>query len=285
MMRQLVLVREAAVLFHDGDAGDVPWWSFTKTVLAAAALALVRDGRLTLDDRLDNRAYTLRQLLQHRAGLTEYGRLRAYHDAVARNEDAWPPAEMLARTEADRLRYPPGEGWDYSNIGYFHVRELIERTTGRPLGTALHELVMSPLGIERVRLVMERRDFSPTYDPKWVYHGLLVGPLASAALLLQRLLAGDLLPQPLLSAMLDRYSVGGPIPDRPWKSPAYGLGLMIGETTGGELIAGHTGGGPGSAIAVYHRLDSATGTAVAFEPDGRDATVEEACVDLLRRSP
>jgi len=27
----------------------VPWWSFTKTILAAAALVLVRDGRLALD--------------------------------------------------------------------------------------------------------------------------------------------------------------------------------------------------------------------------------------------
>ena len=31
------------------DPAPVPWWSFTKTVLAAAALALVADGRLSLD--------------------------------------------------------------------------------------------------------------------------------------------------------------------------------------------------------------------------------------------
>lgn len=28
----------------------IPWWSFTKTVLAAAALSLVRDGLIQLDD-------------------------------------------------------------------------------------------------------------------------------------------------------------------------------------------------------------------------------------------
>jgi hypothetical protein len=134
-----------------------------------------------------------------------------------------------------------------------------------------------------VRLVTERKDFSPTYDPKWVYHGLLVGPLDSAARLLQRLLTGDLLPRHLLSAMLDQYPVGRPIAGRPWKTPAYGLGLMIGETTNGELIAGHTGGGPGSAVAVYHRLDKPIGTAAAFEPEGTDATVEAACVGLLGR--
>ncbi len=57
---------------------------------------------------------------------------------------------------------------------------------------------------------------------------------------------------------------------------------MIGETTGGELIAGHTGGGPGSAVAVYHRLDRPTGTAAAFSAGGDGAAVEGACINLLR---
>jgi CubicO group peptidase (beta-lactamase class C family) len=74
-----VLVREGAVVTSSGETADVPWWSFSKTVIAAAALALVRDGRLVLDEPLPTRPYTLRQLLQHRAGLTENGRLRAYH--------------------------------------------------------------------------------------------------------------------------------------------------------------------------------------------------------------
>jgi len=56
---------------------------------------------------------------------------------------------------------------------------------------------------------------------------------------------------------------------------------MIGETTSGELIAGHTAGGPGSAV--YHRLDKPTGTAAAFEPEGTDATVEATCVGLLEQ--
>ncbi|MBI2738526.1 MAG: beta-lactamase family protein [Rhodospirillales bacterium] len=278
-------MRQAVVVACDGDGSDVPWWSFTKTVIAAAALALVRDGRLVLDEPLTDRPYTLRQLLQHRAGLTEYGRLPAYHEAVARNEDAWPIDEMLARSDADRLVYEPGEGWDYSNIGYTFVRRLIEQTTDRPLDDALEHLVMKPLGVAGVRLATDRAHYSPDYDPRWVYHGLLVEPLQQAALLLQRLMVGDLLPPPLLSAMCDRYSVGGPIAGRPWKTPSYGLGLMIGETTGGELIAGHTGGGPGSAVAVYHRLDRSTGTAAAHEVGNDDASVEEVCATLLRTRP
>src|ERR671912_2301759 len=98
-----VLIREGAVVTSNGDTADVPWWSFSKTVIAAAALALVRDGRLALDEPLDGRPYTLRQLLQHRAGLGEYGRLPAYREAVGQNDDAWPAEEMLARAAADRL--------------------------------------------------------------------------------------------------------------------------------------------------------------------------------------
>jgi CubicO group peptidase (beta-lactamase class C family) len=280
-----VLIREGAVVTSNGAAADVPWWSFSKTVIAAAALALVRDGRLVLDEPLPDRPYTLRQLLQHRAGLAEYGRLPAYHEAVGRNEDAWPADEMLARTAADRLVYESGKGWGYSNIGYYFIRRLIEQTTGHALGDALDDLVLKPLGIAGVRFAADRAHYSPEYDPRWVYHGLLVGPLRQAALLLQRLLTGDLLPPPLLSAMCDRYLVGGPIAGRPWKTPSYGLGLMIGETTGGELIAGHTGGGPGSAVAVYHGLDRPAGTAAAFAAGGDDASVEGACVALLRTRP
>jgi CubicO group peptidase (beta-lactamase class C family) len=234
---------------------------------------------------LPDRPYTLRQLLQHRAGLAEYGRLPAYREAVARNEDAWPADEMLARAAADRLVHAPGEGWAYSNIGYHFVRRLIEQATNRTLGDALDDLVLGPLGMADVRFAADRASYPDDYDPRWVYHGLLVGPLRQAALLLQRLLAGDLLPPPLLSAMCDRYPVGGPIADRPWQSPSYGLGLMIGGTTGGELIAGHTGGGPGSTVAVYHRLDRPTGTAAAYQAGGDDAAVEGACVSLLRTRP
>jgi len=81
------------------EATIVPWWSFTKTVIAATALALVRDGRLALDTPLPT-GYTLRQLLQHRAGLPDYGPLRDYHAAVARHEDAW--ARRSSRSSCSR---------------------------------------------------------------------------------------------------------------------------------------------------------------------------------------
>ncbi|MGQ3004238.1 MAG: serine hydrolase, partial [Hydrogenophaga sp.] len=99
----------------------VPWWSFTKTVLSAASLTLVRDGLVGLDEAVPEGPFTLRHLLRHEAGLADYGELPDYHAAVARHEAPWPAGEMLQRLDASRLRYEPGTGWRYSNVGYLYV--------------------------------------------------------------------------------------------------------------------------------------------------------------------
>ena len=87
-----------------------PWWSFTKTVMAICALRLVEAGQLELDAPRPNKPYTLRQLLQHRAGVPNYGALNAYHEAVARNDAPWPRERLLKAVGADRLDFKPGEG-------------------------------------------------------------------------------------------------------------------------------------------------------------------------------
>jgi CubicO group peptidase (beta-lactamase class C family) len=289
---------DAYVVFQDGcvdtdqyAAMDVPWWSFTKTVIAAAALVLVDEGRLALDQPLGLEGYTLRQLLQHRAGLPDYGPVAAYHAAVARHDDAWTPAELLERARARELVFRPGQGWAYSNIGYLLVRRQIEWATGVSLGEALARVVLRPLGIRGPRVAMRRDDLANVemgtaehYDPQWVYHGLLVGTLKDAAFLLHGLMSGGLLPRELQSAMLDAHPLPGEVvAGRPWTSPGYGLGLMISGTVEGNRLAGHTGVGPGSVIAVFHSLSSrGTRTAAAFSPGSDPGVVESRCATLLR---
>ena len=283
------LVSNGALLTPQQPDTTVPWWSFTKTVLAAAALSLVRDRLIDLDDTVPEGPFTLRQLLRHEAGLADYSELADYHAAVARNETPWPADEMLQRLDASRLRYTPGDGWRYSNVGYLFVVRLIERITGLPLEDALTQRVFSPLDLSLVRLAKTRADLAAVnmgsasaYDPGWVYHGLLVGPLSEAALCLNRLLASDWLPQPLLQEMQTVRTLGGPIPGRPWTSPGYGLGLMRGGVEGQRILSGHTGAGPGSVVAVYHcaKGNNAKSCAVFCE-DGDQGTVETQAVRLL----
>jgi D-alanyl-D-alanine carboxypeptidase len=274
-----------------GDVADapVPWWSFTKTVLAAAALVLVDAGRLTLDTPLAGRRYTLRQLLQHRAGVPDYGSLDAYHDAVARGRSPWPVGKLLARVYSHAPGFEPGTSWMYSNVGYLFVRQLIEHATGEEIGEALSHLVLTPLGIAHAgfvqtpgELVGTRWGNAGTYHPGWVYHGLMVGSPAAAALLLDRLLRGDLLSWASLRAMRESFRLGAPVPGRPWQAPGYGLGLMI-ETTAPRSFMGHTGQGPSSTGAVYHFPARASSvTAAAFAPVHDQGLVEQRVVEIAR---
>jgi CubicO group peptidase (beta-lactamase class C family) len=282
------LVSNSALVTPERPDTTVPWWSFTKTVLAAAALSLVRDGLIELDDVVAEGPFTLRQLLRHEAGLADYGELADYHNAVARHEAPWSAEDMLQRLDASRLRYAPGDGWRYSNVGYLFVARLIERVTGRMLDDALTERVFAPLGLTRVRLAKTRADLggvnmgnAPAYDPGWVYHGFLVGPLEDAARFLDGLLAGRLLPNPLLQAMQSARVLGGPIPGRPWTSPGYGLGLMQGLVRGDLMLSGHTGAGPGSVLAVYRCVDGENAASCAVFHEGAEEGVAEA--EVLER--
>jgi CubicO group peptidase (beta-lactamase class C family) len=142
-----------------GDA-VVPWWSFTKTILATAAPKLVESGRLQLDDPIADRPYMLRQLLQHRAGIPDYGELRGYHDASARRDRPWSVAKLLDAVEADRLKFRPGKGWLYSNVGDLFVRRLIEQTTRQTLQQALREVLFDDLQLTTVEVVTTASEFA-----------------------------------------------------------------------------------------------------------------------------
>lgn len=267
----------------------VPWWSFTKPVLATAALSLVRDGLIQLDDPVKEGPFTLRQLLKHQAGLADYSELPEYHAAVAEGHIPWPAAEMMQRLDATRLRYAPGNGWRYSNVGYMLVARLIERVTGLSLENALTRRVLLPLGVTQSRLAKTQEDlaevFPPnlsSYHPGWVYHGLLVGPLSESTILLDRLLTSQLLPISLLQDMQDAIALGGPIPGRPWATPGYGLGLMIGGTNGGLTLTGHTGVGPGGVIAVFHCSSGHNvATCSVFDEHGDEGQVEAEVLEQL----
>lgn len=250
----------------------VPWWSFSKTILAAAALALVDRGKLHLDAPNPGAPYVLRQLLQHTSGLTDYGLFPEYHRAVAAGEPPWTVDELLHRTNASTLLFAPDTRFSYSNIGYLFVRQAIERATGSSLGDALARVVFEPLEIEGVFVADAPRDLDATawgnaqrYDPRWVYHGCLVGSLPRAAACLHRLLHGRLLAPATAAAMRLPYSY-----DAGESAPpdfGYGLGLMIEPVRPGEHMAGHAGGGPGSTIAVFSAMNARRTLAAAADTD------------------
>ena len=49
-------------------------------------------------------------------------------------------------------RFPPGEGFEYSDTGYVICGILVERATGRPLAEVYREYVFDPLGMDSTSL-------------------------------------------------------------------------------------------------------------------------------------
>lgn len=286
----MALVEEDGHTDVSGVSDPVPWWSFTKTVLAIAALRLVERKRLALNERIAGEPFTLAHLLRHESGLPDYGSLARYHEDVAAGKDPWPVSDLLRAADAERLRFQPGEGWAYSNIGYLKVRQIIEQATGVTLGAALDRLVFGPLGLRTARLASDPSDLAGVqmgaggvgYHPAWVYHGLITGTTADAARLLRALVAGGILQPDSFKSMLERR----PLPEHrssTFSDPAYGLGLMLNACSPLDHPIGHRGGGPGSAIAVYAIGQRACAVWQA-SPQDADAVVEAAFQRLMTQT-
>ena len=266
-------------LATEGISVRVPWWSFTKTTLSIAALSLVEQGRLPLFEPLAGRTYSLAHLLRHEAGLPDYGGVARYHEDVAAGKAPWPVTRLLRAVEADRLRYAPGTGWAYSNIGYLQVGQLVATATGLSLAEALDRLVFQPAGVTSARLATTPEQLvgvemaaTRGYHPGWVYHGLVTGTTADAARLLHALFAGAILQSSTVEEMLQGRSLPEHRSARD-PDPAYGLGLMMWATDPHRHPAGHSGAGPGSKIAVYHRAGE-TAAIWAASGSGSDPTAE-----------
>ena len=274
-----------AIISADGDedasgiADSIPWWSFTKTALSVALLRLSEGGTIDLDKAVVGKPFTPAQLLRHESGLPDYGSLVGYHADVEAGRLPWTIDTLMHAADADRLRYEPGHGWAYSNIGYWHVARLIEDASNQPLADALVDLVFDPAKLSTARLATTADDLAnvsmgdaPDYHPGWVYHGLIVGTALDAARLLYRLLEGALVKKRTISRMLERR----PLPQfrtEQYPDPAYGMGLMLQAKSPRDHPIGHTGNGPSSNIAVYGKR-GATCAVWAASSTGIDPVTE-----------
>ena len=139
--------------------------SVTKPIVAIAAMRLVEQGLIELDDPVtrwlpdfrprladgNEPVILIRDLLTHTAGLT-YGfaeengpYIRAgVSDGLA--EPGLSLAENLRRIASAPLLFTPGTNWQYS-LSMDVIGGVIEKQTGTRLGEAIERLVTGPLGL------------------------------------------------------------------------------------------------------------------------------------------
>ncbi|MGD0782912.1 MAG: serine hydrolase domain-containing protein [Candidatus Aminicenantales bacterium] len=111
-----------------------------KIDLAAPAERYIGPGRLTV---YAGRAadVTVRRLLHHTAGLPQH-----FNYFYADEPDRPPSLEMTVR-RFGLIVQPPGERFQYANLGYAILGDIIARVSGKPLDAFLREEVFRPLGL------------------------------------------------------------------------------------------------------------------------------------------
>lgn len=136
--------------------------SISKPVSALAALRLVQDGKLTLDEDVNvklrswkvpendftqQEKVTIRRILSHSAGLTVHG-----FAGYASDEPVPTVVQVLnglkpANSDPIRVDIVPGTAFRYSGGGYVVLQTLLADVTGKPFPQMMSELVLRPAGM------------------------------------------------------------------------------------------------------------------------------------------
>lgn len=123
--------------------------SVSKQFIATGIMLLVQDGRLKVDDPISRylegtppawQPITIRHLLTHTSG-------------IVRESPAFDPhkvktdAEVIRGAYGEALRFPTGTKWEYCNVGYFALAEIITKVSSKPWTQFMHERVFKPAGM------------------------------------------------------------------------------------------------------------------------------------------
>lgn len=116
---------------------------------ATSVMLLIERGQLNLSDRVSKyfpefaangkKDVTVEQLLLHRGGLVPDNSLSDYKGT---------PTESLAKIFALKTTYEPGTEFDYTDVGYIVLGELVKAVDGRPLDQFARQELFEPLGMK-----------------------------------------------------------------------------------------------------------------------------------------
>ncbi|HEY2547840.1 MAG TPA: serine hydrolase [Candidatus Acidoferrum sp.] len=274
--------------------------SISKPVAALAALHLVQEGKLTLDEdvniklktwKVPDNAFTakervtVRRILSHSAGLTVHGFPGYASDEPIPTAVQILNGEKPANTDHIRVDIVPGTLWRYSGGGYVVLQTLLSDVTGKPFPQIMSELVLRPAGmthstyeqpLPKNRVPESATPYRANGDPvKGGAHtypemapaGLWTTPsdLARVAMEVQSEYAGKstkILSQDMARQMLTK-QIG-----------TWGLGFSL-DSTDGKISFSHGGANEGFRCNLHAYTDSGQGLAVMTNSDSGGELTEE----------
>jgi CubicO group peptidase (beta-lactamase class C family) len=297
--------------------------SVTKQFTAAAILLLCEDGLVALDDpvarhlpRFDqDDPTTIRQLLNHTAGLVDYPGRAGFGD-----REMWLPLTTgqlvdYVLSAAPLHEFDPGSRWSYSSSNYAIAGAVVEAVSGQPLGAFLKARIFDPLdmhdtAMDDARDVVPRRaagyDRARIEEPGYLNARAvsMSAPFAAGAMrstmpdLLKwsdALTHGRVLNPESYREMTTpaRLADGSPAfalaPDGTRQPISYGLGIAVPDGNGPARI-GHDGAIDGftAMVTTYLEEDLTIAAAVNTSPSDRlpfESVVQAIERELLERRP
>jgi CubicO group peptidase (beta-lactamase class C family) len=272
--------------------------SISKTVTALVVMRLRDEGRLDLDDRLEQHVpgtplgeRTVGQLLSHLAG------------AGSESPGGWwerVPGGSLAelRLTDEDVVLGAARRFHYSNLGYGLLGELVSRHRQRPWADVVRDEVLSPLDMTRTTPRPSGRAAAGSAVHPWAdvvlpepehdagvmaAAGQLWSTLADLARLAAFLLGdtGDV----LSAATLEEMTVPAGVDSSAAGWSAYGLGLQV-LRVDGHVLVGHGGSMPGFLAGVFvDRVEQAGAVTLANTTSGLDPLVPGLLADLRAAEP
>lgn len=281
--------------------------SISKPVAAAAALALVEKGLLSLDEEVnaklkswkvpDNdftkeQKVTLRRLASHSAGLTVHGfRSYATDEAVPTTVQVL-DGQKPANSAPVRVDILPGSKWRYSGGGITVMQLLMAEVTGKQFPALLRELVLDRVGMKNstyeqplpadkaARAAAGHRGNGEMIKGKWHTYpemaaaGLWTTPtdLAKFAVELQQAKAGKsskVLSQAMVNQMLTK------------QSGDYGLGIGLGSE-GRNATFSHGGSNEGFRCMMFAYAETGQGAVVMTNGDQGSRLADEILRGIAR---
>jgi CubicO group peptidase (beta-lactamase class C family) len=140
--------------------------SITKPVTVTAAMVLVDDRKLALDDPIEkflpefneqtdpegkHHIVTIRHIMTHTSGLPVNPPTRRSGWPIGGAlDDAWLQKdwdEIIRDTARTPLRFPPGSRVEYSNGAFFVLGRILEKVSGRSFATHVKQTILDPLGM------------------------------------------------------------------------------------------------------------------------------------------
>jgi CubicO group peptidase (beta-lactamase class C family) len=192
-----------------------------------------------------------------------------------------PDADVVKSAYSQPLRFPTGTKWEYCNVGYFSLAEIISRVSGQPWTDFLAARIFQPLGMASTfptstkherRAVGYDGEGNTTVAADWPAvrpSGAFLSSIADLVKFEQMLAAGQLL------ADASRRQMWTPVTLSDGSTHPYGFGWELGER-GGRRHIGHGGSLPGFRSTYARFPDDRLTVIVLTNADrvNRDAIVQ-----------